>query len=879
MRPRLADLLAGLALCCLALLCFARLVARPGALIVDGRHPSLDHAQREDVRVLGNDLTYVFLPHHAQVARHVAEIGRLPLWDTAGFAGRPMVGNPQGGLFYPPVWLVWWSRSPAALGWLTVGHLIWAGLGVYVLLRSLSAGRFASTVAAGCFQASPYLLAHTFEGHYPHVWVTCWYPWAFWAFGQYRRGRPRGTLLLAPMLALMFLCGHLQEWYYLVFALSAWAVVDAFRALRARRGHAALVALAVWAGILALSLGLVAIELMPDLATQGWTLRGGRLTLARVSRYQLHALNLFQLLGPAALGGPDSYFGPDNYWETLPSIGLIPLVLVAVAVMRHPDRSVVRSWIALVVISVMFAAGRRLGLFTLLFELVPGMNRFRVPSRSLFLANLGAAVLAGLGVEALERFSDAREDWRLLERRVRRVAVVVVVCLVLGQSFAWGSKPRPLLSGPRSAAGVMSATASGTRRPKAVPASRIPCVDRAAKIAELTGGQFRGILAASRLFQSGMFWFALTVTLATLAFGRWSQGGRRVAAQALGAFALLELGLHGLVLLKVAPAEQFLGADPISGALARVEPPVAGPFRIRARDILYHDLRASWNGFEKVNINDSFQIQHAADLYKTLYPLLYVLPPSDPDEPMGEAIARFRRDVRQGVLDRLGVAFLVSDHVEPEPAWPLVASGTWQRSRFVIHRNPTALPRAYVVPRALAADDDISGVLSLFARTDPRAAVLMERDPLGPGAARQPFTPAEWASSDPDRPVIRVTTVAPGLLVVADTWMPGWTAHVDGRPAPIFRGNHAQRVVPLPDPGRHEIVLRYHAPGLARGMALTGLSAVVWTAAWVATRSKKRLHPGRPLRHHTHFRRSRSKSRASRAGSTPVRHHVKGLLT
>ncbi|MBV8313701.1 MAG: hypothetical protein JOZ53_01960, partial [Planctomycetaceae bacterium] len=149
----------------------------------------------------------------------------------------------------------------------------------------------------------------------------------------------------------------------------------------------------------------------------------------------------------------------------------------------------------------------------------------------------------------------------------------------------------------------------------------------------------------------------------------------------------------------------------------------------------------------------------------------------------------------------------------------------------------------------------------------------------GPGAARQPFTPAEWASSDPDRPVIRVTTVAPGLLVVADTWMPGWTAHVDGRPAPIFRGNHAQRVVPLPDPGRHEIVLRYHAPGLARGMALTGLSAVVWTAAWVATRSKKRLHPGRPLRHHTHFRRSRSESRASRAGSTPVRHHVKGLLT
>ncbi len=32
---------------------------------------------------------------------------------------------------------------------------------------------------------------------------------------------------------------------------------------------------------------------------------------------------------------------------------------------------------------------------------MPGMSGFRVPARSLFLANLAAAVLAGLGVETL----------------------------------------------------------------------------------------------------------------------------------------------------------------------------------------------------------------------------------------------------------------------------------------------------------------------------------------------------------------------------------------------------------------------------------------------------------------------------------------------
>ena len=66
-------------------------------------------------------------------------------------------------------------------------------------------------------------------------------------------------------------------------------------------------------------------------------------------------------------------------------------------------------------------------------------------------------------------------------------------------------------------------------------------------------------------------------------------------------------------------------------------------------------------------------------------------------------------------------------------------------------------------------------MVARFREGDPREAVLMAADPLGAARApRQPFTPAKWASTDPDRLVLKVTTGAPGLLVVADTWMPGW---------------------------------------------------------------------------------------------------------
>ncbi len=157
-RPRLAGPLLPVAtLLTLAAACFAGLVVEPSGLIVNGRRPSIDYANRGDPRPVGNDLVFLFLPHHESIARRIAQFGHWPAWDARGFGGRPMAGNPQAGMAYPPVWIAWWLRAPAVLGWLTVAHLLWGGLGTYVLLRSMGAGRWAATVAAGIYQASPYL--------------------------------------------------------------------------------------------------------------------------------------------------------------------------------------------------------------------------------------------------------------------------------------------------------------------------------------------------------------------------------------------------------------------------------------------------------------------------------------------------------------------------------------------------------------------------------------------------------------------------------------------------------------------------------------------------------------------------------------------------
>ena len=115
------------------------------------------------------------------------------------------------------------------------------------------------------------------------------------------------------------------------------------------------------------------------------------------------------------------------------------------------------------------------------------------------------------------------------------------------------------------------------------------------------------------------------------------------------------------------------------------------------------------------------------------------------------------RRIRQAVFDRMSVGFLVSDRVEADPRWPVAAEGTWDGARFVIQRNASAMPRAYVVPRATLLPDHPGVVLPSLAGLNPRETVVMTADPLAGLASgpRQPFTAAEWTSADPDRPAMR----------------------------------------------------------------------------------------------------------------------------
>ena len=81
--------------------------------------------------------------------------------------------------------------------------------------------------------------------------------------------------------------------------------------------------------------------------------------------------------------------------------------------------------------------------------------------------------------------------------------------------------------------------------------------------------------------------------------------------------------------------------------------------------------------------------------------------------------------------------------------------------------------------------------------------------------------------------VIEARTARGGLLVLADTYYPGWTATVDGRAQPILRANVMQRGVAVP-PGAHRVVFEFRPESGRQGMLLTALGLVLLVGSALA---------------------------------------------
>jgi hypothetical protein len=162
-----------------------------------------------------------------------------------------------------------------------------------------------------------------------------------------------------------------------------------------------------------------------------------------------------------------------------------------------------------------------------------------------------------------------------------------------------------------------------------------------------------------------------------------------------------------------------------------------------------------------------------------------------------------------------GIVYTVSDKPDPRYGDPVFTGA----SGLKVYRRD-AFPRAWAVHELAPVSNRAEGGARMGSDPDN---YLRKASIAAPPPRIEPCTAperVELIEHLPDRLSIRAGLACTGMVILSDTFYPGWRARVDHEPAPIYEVNGAMRGVIVPG-GNHTITMRYRPWSVYAGAALS----------------------------------------------------------
>ncbi|MEM6336138.1 MAG: hypothetical protein AAF752_06195, partial [Bacteroidota bacterium] len=383
---------------------------------------------------------------------HREETGEEPLWAVNPFGGMPgyMVNY---GAMVPGVDTV--IRQLNRIAWPTFTIVVLL-FGTYLLVYQLSRNHLAGVLAAVAYGLAPYLPIILGAGHNTKISALAYAPWLLLAF-VYALRKP-GLLagaLGAIALAVNVRANHPQITYYTLILALIWLIAEGVKAARAGTLKTYGQSIATLLGGVGLSLLMVAQPYLSKFEYKAFTIRGASSSGgAGVSEWdyamawsqgfgELGTLFIANLFG----GGGGTYWGPKTFTAGPYYLGGIVIALAVYALWRHRTAAAAGLGIGTGVM-LLFSLGENFeALNRFMFNYFPLFDAFRAPEMWISVAELGIAVLAGLGSYALfAKASDGAEEGR--EARTKNglivfgaLAGIALLFVVAGSSMLALEKP------------------------------------------------------------------------------------------------------------------------------------------------------------------------------------------------------------------------------------------------------------------------------------------------------------------------------------------------------------------------------------------------------------------------------------------------------
>jgi len=556
---------------------------------------------------------------------------------------------------------------------------------------------------------------------------------------------------------------------------------------------------------IAIAIGITAVQLLPTLEYLVESQRSAAVDFESAVTYSFWPWRILTLFAPDLYGNPTrgDYWGYANYWEDALYIGILPVMMALIAVIKwiisrvrsytrvhSPDKELdnykttrkqaVGFLVAAILVAFVLALGNNTPFYPWLYKYVPTFDMFNAPTRISIWIIFSLALLAGYGVDSWSRPKERGLYWV-------RLGTAGAAAIIIGSGLAWLF--------------LDQIASDGLRSPTFVRATA------------LTGFWILG---------TGIF------TLTAPICSPYTQKSSLIQSKRIKYWSLAVLGFVALDLI-IAGWGLNPGIDQLFYTMAK---PPAKKLKQQLegnRLFLTSDAEKGMK-FDVFFRFDTFSPDQEWQTLRTvLLPNLTMLDGLlsannfDPILPArytswNSVLPTLDQEIQATWLNQMAVTVVenISVHEQVGVVYQHTGDEGELLGRWV--------PCGYIV-------DDAKAALSLMksGSLDLDKYVIVEAKGKGPTDDCQPHN-SGWVvdreiSQNPNKITIQINAGADGWLVVSEVWYPGWDAYIDNQLAVSYPANYLFRTIEIPA-GKHTVVWEYRPTSFRIGLVVT-LSSVL----------------------------------------------------
>lgn len=663
--------------------------------------------------------------------------GIWPLWNPYSFSGQPLLANFQSGIFYPFSWLFLVFKPIVAWSVYIFMQPPLAGLFMFAFLKNRRLRWQSCLFGALALVSMSYFSTRYFWGVYVHSLL--WIPLILLLVDKFKAGRISVLMaipVLSVFLGLSYLGGYPQHGAFVVILFCLYFLYQV-----------GLKKAWILAVSLILSLGLVAIQIIPTAELYQNSLREGPSTLKTFNNSVLDFKYLITLINPDYFGSAatNNYFGGKDYGGVNNYFGIVPLVFGIYALRLAKKQRYLFFWILVMIGGFIFSYKGWLSYLPSILQ-IPILSSGGVWN-NLFFVQFGGVILATYGFE--EFLGGNRNRLRFISITL---TLFVGVLIIYNRGNTITVRTTSLIF---SYLVVLSLIISRNLR-------------------------ISKYLVLTLLFVSSASYLAKVSPFGELKFF---------------------YPKHDL--LTYLQDRNDLGREVGFGS-ARLASNFSTLFRLYSPEG-YDSLWPKWYG-QLIASTDTGKIPSIVDRADVII--------SDKDTPY-----------RKKLLDLLGARYFLDKSDDPngdrgqnlakfpETRFSLLK----QRGILSIYENIRAFPRAFLVKTPIVTQPHEVVDAMFSPEVDLANSVVLEESinqtNLSTGTAR-------IIAYSPNHIDIETKSEANSLLVLTDTYYPGWQARVNGTETKIYKADYAFRAISVP-PGQNEVEFTYEPESFTAGSKIS----------------------------------------------------------